>query len=113
MTDPFAAALDALFNAPGSAAAAYQSISGTAPVPIRIIRAQPDELGPRNTVQATNTFDLRRSEVAQPVHGDVVAIGGVVIDGEIIGGEPFTLIGTPMLDVEGITWTIGAEPRRD
>ena len=113
MTDPFAAALDALFNAPGSAAAAYQSISGTAPVPIRIIRAQPDELGPRNIVQATNTFDLRRSEVSDPAHGDTVVIGGMIVDGAIVGGEPFVLIGTPMLDVEGITWTIGADPSRD
>ncbi len=111
--DPFAAALDAQFNAPGSAAAAYQSISGTAPFPIRVIRAQPDELGPRNTVQATNTFDLRRSEVTDPAHGDAVAIGAAIVDGAIVGGEMFELIGTPMLDVEGLTWTIGAEPRRD
>lgn len=113
MSDPFVAALDALFSAPGSAAAVYQPINGTPPFPIRLIRAQPDELGPRNIVQATNVLDLRQFEVPRPVHGDVVAIGGVIEGGAVIGGEKFTLIGTPMSDVEGLTWTIGAEPRRD
>lgn len=110
MPDPFAAALDAMFFAPGSAAAVYQPIDGSAPFPVRVIRGQPDELGPRNTVQATNVFDLRRSEVLRPVHGDTIAIGGEIVAGAITGGEMFELIGTPMLDVEGITWTIGGDP---
>ncbi|OWK29205.1 head-tail joining protein [Sphingomonas dokdonensis] len=113
MDDPFAAALDALFEMPGSAAAVYQPIAGTPPFPIRVIRAQPDELGPRGVIQATNHFDIRRSDVAHPQRGDVVAIGGAIQAGAITGGEMFELIGTPMSDVEGLTWTIGADQLRD
>jgi hypothetical protein len=109
--DSFAAALDALFNAPGSAAAVYRPADGTAPFPIRIIRGQPDELGPRNLVQATNVLDLRRSEVPNPVGGNGHSIRGDVV--AIVDGAKLELIGTPMLDVEGLTWTIGAELWRD
>ena len=113
MPDPFAAALDPMFFAPGTAAAVYQPGDGSPPFPVRIIRSRPDEMGPRNTVQAANVFDIRRSDVPQPLHGDFVAIEGEIVDGAITGGEMFELIGTAMSDVEGLTWTIGAEPLRD
>jgi hypothetical protein len=111
--DPFAAGLDAMFSAPGSAAAVYQPTDGSAPLPIRVIRGQPDELGARGLVNATNVLDLRRSDVANPQNGDIVAIGGEIVDGAVTGGEMFELYGVARLDVEGITWTVGAEPLLD
>ena len=111
--DPFAAALDAVFTAPGSVAAVYQPIEGSPPFPLRIIRAQPDEMGPRGMVQGTNVLDLRRADVPGPQHGDIVAIGGEIIDGAITGGEQLEIYGTARLDTEGMTWTVGAEPLHD
>ncbi len=99
--DPFAAALDALFNAPGSAAAVYVPVDGF-PTDIRVIRSQPDvntSFGDSQIIQATNVFEIRRSEVAAPTHGGRL----------MIGDEIFAIQGDGRLDVEGLTWTIGAE----
>lgn len=114
MSDPFAAAIDALFSGPGSAAAAYQPIgeAGGAAFPIRVIRSRPDlstGFGEGRIVQASNSFEIRASDVARPAADDLVAIGGTVTDGAIEGGELFALVGEPMIDVEGLTWLIGAE----
>lgn len=110
---PLAAALDAIFNAPGSAAAVYQPADGAPPFPVRVIRGQPDELGARGTVSAANVLDLRKSEVPDPRHGDFIAIGGEIVNGAITGGELLEIYGQARLDVEGLTWTVGAEPQRD
>jgi len=98
--DPFAAALDAQFNAPGSAAAVYDDGVLIAR-PIRVIRSQPDadpSYGGQRIIQGTNTLAIRVSDVAEPVDGATVTIGTEVL----------TLHGDPMLDVEGLTWTCGA-----
>jgi hypothetical protein len=102
MSDPFAAAMDAMFQAPGSENATYIPSSGPA-VPIRVIRSRPDGLarfGDALILPAADAFEIRRSDVAAPAVGDVVAIaaGGFAISIEPIG------------DVEGLTWTCGAEP---
>lgn len=104
MVDPFVAALDAQFHAPGSAAAFYTPFDDAPLVdPIRVIRAQPDvesPFGDERTVHSTNIFLIRRSEVEQPLRNDQLDLDGAV----------FLLNGEPMLDVEGMTWTCGAMP---
>ncbi|WP_271300641.1 head-tail joining protein [Sphingomonas sp. CV7422] len=100
--DPFAAALDALFYAPGSAAAVYIPEHG--PIrEIRVIRSQPDveaRFGDSQIIQATNLFEIRMSEVDRPAHGAQL----------FIGDEVYSIQGDGKLDLEGLTWTVGAEP---
>ncbi|WP_294312750.1 hypothetical protein [uncultured Sphingomonas sp.] len=99
--DPFAAALDAQFNAPGSAAAVYIPADGYS-ADIRIIRSQPDvdvPYGSRRVVQASNAFEIRKSEVESPAAGDRLMIGDTV----------YEILGDAMLDVEGLTWSCGAD----
>ena len=109
MSNPFAAALDALFNAPGSAAADYDD--GLSIVPIRVILAQPDLLaGPgQQIVTATMIIDIRRSEVSNPARNAVVLVGERGADGVLEVAARYQLIDEPMIDVEGLTWSCGAE----
>ena len=100
--DPFVAALDALFDAPGSAAATYATLDGE-PVPIRVIRSRPDSFSKHGRVvvlPASNAFEIRASEVAQPAAGDLI----------ITDDEQFKVSLDPVSDVEGLTWTCAAEP---
>lgn len=102
--DPFVAALDALYHAPGSAAAVYRPGGGD-PVhdPIRIIRSQGDTDVPYGTaavVAGTDTLSFRKSDVAEPNAGDIIEIGAA----------HFSLIGEARTDVEGLEWTCEAEP---
>lgn len=113
MSDPFAAALDAQFNAPGSAAAVYVPAEGQF-VAVRTIRSQPDEtltMGDTQIVVGSNIFELRRSEVGHPEDGAMLILGGFVDGAVVTGGEIFRLTGEPMLDVEGLTWKIGGQPQ--
>lgn len=110
--DPFAAALDAQFNAPGSSAAVYVP-QGGAPVAVRVIRSQPDtSIGfqQARAIQQSNSFDLRRLDAPAVAHGDSIIVGAELVAGEVVGGEAFDILGDPMLDVEGLTWTCGAAP---
>ena len=100
--DPFVAALDAQFHAPGSVAAVYDDGVLVAH-PIRVIRSQPDadpNYGGQRIVQGTNSLSFRVSDVPEPIDGATVTIGA----------EALTLHGDAMLDVEGLTWTCGAVP---
>lgn len=111
--DPFALALDALFMAPGSAAAVFQPADGV-PVNVRVIRSAPDRdtgFGQGRVIDNAGTIlELRRSDVESPQPGDFVVIGGEIVDGQVTGGEAFTLFGDPVLDLERIGWTCGATP---
>lgn len=103
MADPFAAGLGALFGGPASVAADYFAGGAGAAVPIRVVHGQPDgqvEWGEQAIVAASNMFEIRRADVAQPAAGDVLAL---------TAGR-FVLTGEPRLDVEGLTWSCGAEP---
>ena len=99
--DSFAAALEALFNAPGSAAAVYIS-ADRYPLDIRVIRSQPDveaAYGTTRSIQAANMFEIRKSDVGCPAPGDRLLIGDTV----------YEILGDAMLDVEGLTWSCGAD----
>ena len=102
MFDPFAAGLEVLFRAPGSAAAVYTPVNGPA-ANVRVIRSQPDEVvgtGGRQVIESTNSFELRRSEVAEPRKGDYIQIGA----------DAFVIAAKPRLDAEGLTWFCTADP---
>lgn len=94
--DPFAAALDALFNAPGSAAAVYIPEFGY-PRDIRVIERQ--RIGTEGTVRPRpvslgKIFDIRVSDVAQPQVGEIIFLNEKVL----------TLTLPPEIDAEGMTW---------
>lgn len=97
-------AIDAQFRAPGSVAADYRAGGGVLPpAAVRIIRSRPDRIerfaGFQIDVQ-TETFEVRRSDVARPVVGDVIDFGT----------ERFEVSVEPQIDVEGLSWIMLAEP---
>ncbi|MGI4877181.1 MAG: head-tail joining protein [Janthinobacterium lividum] len=103
MTDPFAAALDALYASPMAAAADYTPVGG-ASTPVRVIRAQPTvdaSFGSGGgALQDSNVLKARRSEIAEPATGDLFDLATV----------SFRVDGEPSLDVEGMEWTFGVVP---
>ncbi|MFC3579125.1 head-tail joining protein [Sphingomonas hylomeconis] len=110
--DPFAAALDALFIAPGSVAAVYASGDGSAPpTGVRTIRDQRTEempIGSGPVPTNLNLLLLRRSEVAVPAAGDRLQVGNFV---GVAPGDPlFEIMGEPWLDTEGLTWSCEMRP---
>ena len=113
MADPFALALDAMFMAPGSAAAVFQPANGS-PYHIRVIRSAPDREVPfgqgRVLDNAGTLFEIRRADVDSPRNGDFIVIDGAIVDGQVVGGEQFTLFGDPVLDLERLGWTCAANP---
>ncbi|KQM65791.1 hypothetical protein ASE75_06050 [Sphingomonas sp. Leaf17] len=114
MGDPYQAALDALFWAPGSSPAIFQPAEGS-PIAIRVIRSAPDRTtgfgDSRVLDNAATLIEIRRSEVNAPASGDFIAIEGRIVDGQVVGGEVFEIFGDPVLDLERIGWTCGVELR--
>lgn len=103
MTDPFASALTALFESVVAEAATYYAGGAGPGLPISVVHGQPDQeirFGARGLIAASNLIEIQRSDVALPASGDVL---------ELASGR-FMLAGEPRLDVEGLTWTCGAEP---
>ncbi|WCT73933.1 hypothetical protein PQ455_01485 [Sphingomonas naphthae] len=97
MTDPFATAAAALFASPLAVAAVFTPAGG-APVAIRVIRDQSDEvIG--NIVLAGNGLQVLRASVANPQRGDGITIAGV----------DYVIQGDPTLDVEGVAWNCALE----
>jgi len=56
--------------------------------------------GSAQVLPASNTFEIRASEVAAPELGDLLECAD----------ETFAISIEPLLDVEGLTWTCAAEP---
>ena len=97
MADPFATALGVLMGAPGTVAVIYNG--GTSP--IRVIRHQPSELAHSplgSMVLDGNSFVIAVADVAMPARGDTM----------LVNGETLTVLADPMLDAEGISWTVQA-----
>jgi hypothetical protein len=110
MADPFQAALEALFASPMAIPALYIPMSGQV-IATRTIRSQPSaviETGSAEIAVQTNEFQLMRSVVAEP--DDRARL--VLLDeaGAPLPTGTFSLMGTPMLDAEGLTWMCEAEP---
>ncbi|WP_336974178.1 head-tail joining protein [Sphingobium aromaticiconvertens] len=111
MSDPFAAALDAQFHAPGSAAADHDRDSTI--TPIRVILSRPDQIdgyGQGQIVSGTVMIDIRRSDVPAPAPDDVVHVGVRDNDGILTISDSYMLTDEPISDVEAMTWSCGAVP---
>ena len=103
MADPFATGRRTLFAGPRAVAAVFVPAVGE-PVPLRVVRSQPDATAPfgqGRVVEGTNMFQIPREAAAQD------ALPGAALT---IGTEAFELAGEAMLDAEGLTWTIGGYP---
>lgn len=101
MLDPFSACLGVFFRGPGSVEARYRPEGqDPRPDPVRVIRSLADgqvRFGEGSIIQGTNVFEIQRSDVEEPRDGDELTIAGVT----------YRLEGDGMLDLEGLTWTIG------
>lgn len=100
--DPFQMALDAQFTSPGSEASLFVP-AGRPALGVRIIRSRPDRLtrfGDTFVMAASHAIEVRKSEVASPVVGDVF----------VTASDRLEVTIEPMIDVEGLAWTCGAEP---
>ncbi len=107
--DPFTMALDALFNAPGSMAAVYTPVGGV-PTAVRTIRSQPyatARFGEGELIQATNLFLLRRTETVRGVPVSIEPDEGDLI---VVEAGTFAITSDVRLDLEGLSWSCGAEP---
>lgn len=104
MADPFAVGLVALHGAAAGLAATYFPVDGPAVPGIRVTRTRPDRLGQFGDtaiLPASNSFDILAADVAVPAIGAEILLGT---------GERFAISIEPLLDVEGVSWTCGAEP---
>jgi len=98
MSDPFQAALEAIFASPMAVPALYVSLAGGSTSEIRVILRQHSlEWGRvRRFAEATGRlFDVRHSDVPTPVVGDAIIVDGAV----------HSVTALPQIDAEGLTWT--------
>jgi hypothetical protein len=110
--NPFAVGRATLFAGPRSTAAVYQAAGG-APVELRVIPVAGDVItdgGAGRTIQASRVFEMPIAASVRPRQGDLLSMGGAIVDGEIVGGELLTLWGDAVRDTEGTAWLVGAEP---
>ena len=100
----FAAAIDAIFADPNVAAdAVYTTVTDGEVLSVRVIRKSPDVLqgfGGAQFQAESNMFDLRKSEIAQPLKGDTFAIGTA----------RYVVQSEPMLDRLQLVWTLDVRP---
>jgi hypothetical protein len=104
MTDPFVAALDALFSSAMAVDAIYDAPDAPL-LPVRAIRSQPSQVSQFGNMQvalASEAVEVRRSEIAMPAPGSVFTIGA----DRLVMPEHLQ----PLSDVEGLTWTCWVEP---
>ena len=100
----FKAATDVLFADPHLARdAVYRSAGAGDGVPVRVMLRGPDRIenfGETRIASSTTMLDLRSSEVAEPAAGDTLALDGSTI----------VVQGTPLLDAEGLVYTLDTRP---
>lgn len=96
----FAAALDSLFADPSLAHTAIYRAGGIGDgVTVRVIAKRNDqvsEFSDISIVSASARFDLRVSEVPDPVEGDTITLDG----------ETFVIQGEPVRDTERLVWSV-------
>ena len=100
----FAAATNVLFADPHLARDAVYRPGGVGDgVPVRVMRRQPDRIegfGETRIASSTTVLDVRVSEVAEPMAGDTL----------VLDGRTVVVQGTPILDAEGLVWTVDTRP---
>jgi hypothetical protein len=99
----FVSAIDDLFSDPNLALDAVYRADGGSDVPVRVMLRRPDRIGDFGETRlaaATTLVDIRVAEVAVPMEGDTV----------VIGGETFIVQGQPLRDVERLVWTLEVRP---
>lgn len=100
----FAAATDVLFADPHLARdAVYRPAGAGDGIPVRVMLRRPDRIesfGEARIASSTTMLDLRVSEVAEPVAGDTIELDGRMV----------VVQGTPLLDAEGLVWSLDTRP---
>jgi len=100
----FAHAVDGLFDDPNIARGALYRPGGEGEaIPVRVITSRPDrveDFGETRLASSSLVLDLRRGDIAEPAEGDMIELDG----------ESFMVQGTPLLDGEGLVWTLEARP---
>jgi hypothetical protein len=100
----FAAATDVLFADPHLARdAVYRSAGADDGIPVRAMLRQPDRVesfGETRLASSTTVLDVRLSDIEEPVAGDTLALDGRTV----------VVQGTPLLDAEGLVWTLDTRP---
>jgi hypothetical protein len=100
----FASAVNTIFADANMAEAATWLDQGFPPaVPCRVIRKAPDvvtEFGQGRFRSETVRFDVRVSEWARPVAGDVL----------MIGADRFRVQSDPLRDTERLVWSLDTVP---
>ena len=100
----FAAATDVLFADPHLARDAVYRPGGDGDgIPVRVMLRRPDRIesfGETRLASSTTMLDVRATEVAAPVAGDTIELDGRTV----------VVQGTPLLDAEGLVWTVDTRP---
>jgi hypothetical protein len=100
----FFTAINDIFADPNVARDAVWRPGGTGDgIPVRAIARCPDrevEFGDVAVHMATAVFEVRISEVPNPVEGDTIALGS----------ETFVVQGEPVRDAERLVWTLDTRP---
>lgn len=104
MTDAFADAMADLFADPNIARTALYRSGGVGDgVPVRVIAKRNDQISEFSEISiasASARFDLRVSEVPEPVEGDTITLDG----------ETFIIQGEPVRDAERLVWSVDTRP---
>ena len=100
----FTAATDVLFADPHLARDAVYRPGGAGDgIPVRVMLRRPDRIesfGETRLASSTTTLDLRASEVGEPAAGDTLDLDGRTV----------VVQGTPILDAEGLVYTVETRP---
>jgi hypothetical protein len=100
----FAAATDVLFADPHLARNAVYRPSGAGDgIPVRVMLRRPDRIesfGETRLASSTTMLDVRVSEIAEPEAGDTLEVDGRTV----------VVQGTPLLDAEGLVWSLDTRP---
>jgi hypothetical protein len=100
----FAATTDVLFADPHLARdAVYRPAGAGDGIPVRVMLRRPDRIesfGETRLASSTTMLDVRASEVAEPAAGDTLSLDGRTV----------VVQGTPLLDAEGLVWSLDTRP---
>jgi hypothetical protein len=98
------AATDVLFADPHLARdAVYRPAGAGDGIPVRVMLRRPDRIegfGETRIASSTTMLDVRVSEISEPAAGDTLELDGRTV----------VVQGTPILDAEGLVYTVDTRP---